>query len=603
MNFVGEAIILGMPNSGKTTLFNNLTGLSERVGNYHGVTVDKVSGEVRYKKGKFVLTDLPGTYSLSPVTLEEKVTVNEIKSTDAPIIFVLEAATFASAVNILNELVKHKKPVILVVNMVEELNRRGGKIDCEYIQNKLGVKVIAGEVIRKKDANLIKSAIIKGEFFLPKEELTSEDLSIAFNIPSYKKGRIDNLTLYGKLSVPIFLLVCFSIFYITFGRFGIGKILSDTLKNLIVDYIGGKVKIYLNYIDSSDFTKRFFSDAVIGGIGQVASFIPQIVIFSGLITVLELSGYLSRAALAMESVLYRSGLNGRSIFTMVMGFGCTGLAATGANGLENETAKKRTLIVTCLIPCSAKIPVIQYLTAQPVFKSQFLALVSLYLCALFVGVIELMLTDRFFIKEKRPPLVLELAPFRKTDFLTLLKSLKKTAVAFIIKLSTVVFTLSLAVFVLKSFDLKFRYVGDNYSESILYRIGYAINFLFVPIGAGDKKAAVAAISGMFAKEGIISALIALYGGVITLDKASLFAFSAFVFLYTPCFTAISMIAGVTSVKFAIKVGVAQFLVALLFSYCCYFLLKHPFIAVPVYVSAFITIFIYEKFYCTKKRKT
>lgn len=288
---------------------------------------------------------------------------------------------------------------------------------------------------------------------------------------------------------------------------------------------------------------------------------------------------------------------------MVMGFGCTGLAAAGANGLESETAKKRTLIVTSVIPCSAKIPVIQYLISQPVFKSRFLALISLYFCALFVGIIELMLTDRFFIKEKRPPLVIELAPFRKTDIYTLLKSLKKTAGSFIIKLSTVVFTLSLAVFVLKSFDFRFRYVGDNYGASILYRLGGLINFLFAPIGAGDKKAAVAAISGLFAKEGIISALIALYGGVIPLERESLFAFSAFVFLYTPCFTATSMIAGVTSAKFALKAGVAQFIVALLFSYGAYFLLKRPIIAVPVYLAAGLAVFIYEKFYRTKKRKT
>ncbi len=603
MSFSGEAIIIGMPNSGKTTLFNNLTGLSERVGNYHGVTVDKVSGEARYKGGKFVITDLPGTYSLTPVTLEEKVTVNEIKNSPSPIVFVMEAATFLSAAKIINELVKLKKPLIIAVNMVKELTRRGGKLDHDYLQKKLGVKVIAGEFNKKKDASRIKSAIINGEFFVPKGEIFGEDFARAFTAPKYKKSKLDGAFLYGKFSILIFFAVCFLIFYITFGKFGIGKILSDLLKIFIVDYLGAKAEIGLKNIGASDFTLRFFTEAVVGGIGQVASFIPQIVILSGLITALELSGYLSRAALTMESVLYKSGLNGRSVFTMVMGFGCTGLAAAGANGLESETAKKRTLIVTSLIPCSAKIPVIQYLISQPVFKSRFLVLISLYFCALFVGIIELMLTDRFFIKEKRPPLVIELAPFRKTDISTLLKSLKKTAGSFIIKLSTVVFTLSLAVFALKSFDFRFRYVGDNYGASILYRLGGLINFLFAPIGAGDKKAAVAAISGLFAKEGIISALIALYGGVIPLERESLFAFSAFVFLYTPCFTATSMIAGVTSAKFALKAGVAQFIVALLFSYGAYFLLKRPIIAVPVYLAAGLAAFIYEKFYRTKKRKT
>ena len=603
MAFSGEAIILGMPNSGKTTLFNNITGLSERVGNYHGVTVGKVSGEARYKGGKIVLTDLPGTYSLTPITLEEKVTVNEIKNSNSPAVFVMEAATFLSAAKIINELVKLKKPVIIAVNMVKELTRRGGKIDIEYLQKKLGVKVIAGEFVKKKDANEIKNAVIAGEFFIAKSELDEGDLTRVFTPPPYKKSRLDEVTLYGKFAVPLFVLVCFCVFYITFGRFGIGKILSDLFKNFIVDFFGGRTLALLKNLNASDFTVKFFTEAVIGGMGQVLSFIPQIVILSGLITALELSGYLSRAALATESVLYKSGLNGRSVFTMVAGFGCTGLAAACANGLENENAKKRTLIVTSLIPCSAKIPVLQYLTSQPVFRSSFAALIALYFCALILGVAELTVTDRFFIKEKRPPLILELAPYRKIDFITSVKSLKKATGSFIIKLSTVIFTLSLAVFVLKSFDFRFRYVGSGYDESILYRLGAAVNFLFVPIGAGDKKAAVAAITGLFAKEGIISALVALYGGVVPLSKASLFAFSAFVFLYTPCFTATSMIAGVTDAKFAFKAGAAQFFTALLFSYGCYFLIKRPCLAVPVYAAAFVTVIIYEKFYRSKKRKT
>ena len=603
MSFSGEAIIAGMPNSGKTTLFNNVTGLSERVGNYHGVTVGKVSGEARYKGGKFVLSDLPGTYSLTPVTLEEKVTVNEIKNTRLPIIFVMEAATFLSAAKIINELVKLKKPMILAVNMVKELTRRGGKIDCGYLQKKLGVRVIAGEFNKKKDADAVKNAIVNGEFSVPKSELDGGDFSRAFTPAPYRKSRFDSLTLYGKFSVPLFFAVCFCVFYITFGRYGIGKILSDLLKNFIVDFLSARVERLLLSMRASEFTLRFWRQAVIGGIGQVLSFVPQIVILSGLITALELSGYLSRAALATESFLYKSGLNGRSVFTMVTGFGCTGLAAACANGLENENAKKRTLIVTSLIPCSAKIPVVQYLAAQPVFESRFLTLTALYLCAIFVGVIELLLTDKFFIKEKRPPLILELAPYRKVDFRTLIKSLKKTAGSFIIKLSTVIFTLSLAVFVLKSFDFRFRYVGDDYGASVLYRLGGAVNFLFLPIGAGDKKAAVAAISGLFAKEGIISALIALYGEIIPLKKASLFAFSAFVFLYTPCFTATSMIAGVTSAKFAFKAGAAQFFTALLFSYGCYFLITRPYIAFPVFAAVLAAIFGYEKFYRSKKRKT
>lgn len=603
MSFSGEAIIAGMPNSGKTTLFNNITGLSERVGNYHGVTVNKVSGEARYKGGKFILTDLPGTYSLTPITLEEKVTVNEIKNSDLPVVFVMEAATFLSAAKILNELVKLKKPIIIAVNMVKELTRRGGKIDCEYLEKKLGVRVIAGEFVKKKDAAAVKNAVAGGNFFIPASELNASDLSRVFTPPPYKKSRLDSVALYGKLSVPLFISVCVCVFYITFGNFGIGKLLSDLLKRFIVDFFGGRALVLLKNLNASDFTVNFFTEAVIGGIGQVLSFIPQIVILSGLITALELSGYLSRAALTTESVLYRSGLNGRSVFTMVAGFGCTGLAAACANGLENENAKKRTLIITSLIPCSAKIPVVQYLAAQPVFGSSFAVLAALYFCALFVGLSELLIADRFFIKEKRPPLILELAPYRIPDFFTVIKSLKKTAGSFIIKLTTVIFTLSLAVFMLKSFDFRFRYVGGDYEKSILYRLGAAVNFLFLPIGAGDKKAAVAAITGLFAKEGIISALIALYGEAIPLGKASLFAFSAFVFLYTPCFTATSMIAGVTSAKFALKAGAAQFFTALLFSYGCYFLIKRPYIAIPLYAAAFIIAFIYEKFYRSKKRKT
>ena len=197
--------------------------------------------------------------------------------------------------------------------MVKELTRRGGKLDTDYLQKKLGVKVIAGEFNKKKDASRIKTAIINGEFFVPQGEIFGEDFARAFTAPKHKKSKLDGAFLYGKFSILIFFAVCFLIFYITFGKFGIGKILSDLLKIFIVDYLGAKAEIGLKNIGASDFTLRFFSEAVVGGIGQVASFIPQIVILSGLITALELSGYLSRAALTMESLLYKSGVSLKDI--------------------------------------------------------------------------------------------------------------------------------------------------------------------------------------------------------------------------------------------------------------------------------------------------
>lgn len=578
---MNKIILAGMPNSGKSTVFNALTKLNAKVGNWHGVTVNVQSGECEIYGTKFIVCDLPGTYSLSPVTLEEKKSVDYISKSDGIIVYMVEAVTFPSAIKTVAQLIKQGKKVILAVNMVNELNKRGGKINVDYLRQALPCAVVAGEFNEKKAVEELKKDISAFNFnnnrYLNKNLNVADVISKAFIYPTYKESFFEKLTLSHKTAIPFFILVTLIVFYLSFGNYGLGKPLSDLLNLAFTAFIS-LIKEKLISLNVSEFACDLVCEGVLGSLSAVAGFLPQTLILSFALTVLEQTGYMSRLAYVSEGALNKTGLNGRAIFSVFMGFGCTAISTLSTGGLENDVVRKRAVLTVSTVPCSAKIPVIAYLASYS--SSPFLFVFLVYATGFLITLVRLFIVGKFAVKGDRQPLLMELPPYRIPKFKFLVKSLIIDLKKFIIKICTVIFVISLAVFLLKSITPDFRYTRGDFDKSVLFAVGKAISFITAPIGVTDARAGVCIITGLFAKEGVLSAAVGLYPDGIPYEFASLYALTVLIYAYVPCLTAMCAIADEIGKKFALKLGVLQLTEALCLSYAAYASIKYAIIILP-----------------------
>ncbi len=546
-------LLVGNPNAGKSTLFNALTHGHARVGNWHGVTVGALEGKAKLGGKRVTVCDLPGIYTVEGTSMEERYACDYVLShPNDRVLFVSECATLARALPLFAALCKGRKAA-LVLTKRRAFERAGGKIDAEELARRLKIDVI--------DADKGKRAVKKQtEEFLaaPKIYEGKGDAEGIFTPPKIGLSKADNLLLNGWFAFPLFFLLLFAAFFLTFARHGPGDFLKGCVERFFCDFLAGKAEGV-----ASPVLRSFLCDGILSGLGGVLCFLPQIALLYTFLIVLEESGLFSRLAVLCDGFCAKIGLSGRAVFSLLLGFGCTAAAVASTRSLDDKRVQRRTILCLPYIACSAKLPVFLTLSAS-FFSNPFVSVVLLYALGAGIGV-----GVSVFLKRDAPLFVLELAPLQIPRPLFVAKTLLFQLKQFIIKVTTVVLAFFLFSWVLSSFDFSFRLAAQE--DSMLAHICSVFSFLFAPAGMNDWRIAYCAFSGLIAKENIAGSL-AMFYETFPYSPQSAFAFSVFVLTCSPCVAAIAATAKELGVKRALLYAFVQTGTALLACYFTYFAL-------------------------------
>lgn len=665
-NIKYKIALAGNPNSGKTTLFNLLTGSNQYVGNWPGVTVEKKSGVLKIKGCEIELVDLPGIYSLSPYTMEERVSRNYILDENPDVILnIVDGTNLERNLYLSTQLMELGLPMVMAVNMADSMQARGDKCDFEGMSHALGMPVIPISAKKRKNIDLllnetvqaarkkqacsppkydihtqkgiekIKRILSENTDEPPKRlnfyavrllegdaELTKRlDLNqsvfkkIETVADEYQKMRpegdreampaharyeyiegllkkylllkprkantisdkIDGIVTNKYLAIPLFLLIMLIIFMVTFGS--VGSFLKGGVEYIIHSAISPAVNELLLKTGAPEWTCSLFLDGVIPGVGAVISFLPQIMLLFLFLSLLEDSGYMSRAAFIMDGFLRKVGLNGKAFIPMLMGFGCSVPAVMAARTMENEKERRLTIMLVPFMSCAARMPVYAMFAGVFFKECQGLIVFSLYILGIMVAILAGRILKKTLFNDSDPPFVLELPEYRMPGFNSLILHLWDKCRDFLMRAGTLIFSMTVIIWVLRSFNFSFQAVSNG-EQSMLGVIGKIIAPVFAPLGFGFWQAAVSLLSGLVAKEAVISSMTVLYGaaGEESLGKmlpelftpAAAYAFMVFVLLYIPCVAALGAIKReMNSWKWALGTAVMQLGVAYVVSFAAY----------------------------------
>ncbi len=554
-------LLVGNPNAGKSTLFNGLTGGKERVGNWHGVTVGVSERKTAIGGEQVRVCDLPGIYSLQAFSLEERLTRDYLAAhPSSAVLFVAECATLSRSLPLCLQLREEGYAVCLILTKRKQFERRGGRVNPDLVSEELGIPVLVADGRSKASVEGLRVRLAH-LLHAPQRAANGGN---ALSINAYSAEQIactgaEKLFLNGFFCLLTFFAVILLTFYLTFAP----NLLGDRLKGAI-EYFFGEYLAGLARQIPSPLVKSLVCDAILGGLGGVLCVLPQIAILFFVLNALEESGFLSHLALHADGAFAAVGLNGRAVFSLLMGFGCTAAAILTTRGLENKAIQRRTVLALPYIPCSAKLPVFLTLTAT-FFENPFVAVLLLYLLGVGISfAVALLLKGN-----SSPTFLLELAPLQIPNGIFLLKSLFFQLKQFIIKTATVILAFFLLSWFLSSFDFSLRFCGVE--ESMLATVCGGLKYLFAPIGCNDWRIAYAALSGLIAKENV-AGVIAMFFGEFPYSSASALAFACFIVTCSPCVSAISASAREAGWKRALCYALVQTASALLVSYAVYFAL-------------------------------
>ncbi len=630
--------LAGNPNCGKTTLFNALTGSDQYVGNWPGVTVEKKEGEARIGDRTVTVVDLPGIYSLSPYSMEEIVARDFIIG-EAPdcVIDIVDATNLERNLYLTVQLLELERPTVLALNFMDEVEKRGDRIDVDRLSKELGVPVIpitarTGEGIEElmhtahrqmhlgvtiepddlyddcthdihhrmgellhdyayaaglpahwASIKLLEGdAIVEKALDLPREvekklevlvaeyenssDLGDRETLIADSRYQYIQKvvgasvvrggvpgeltlseRIDRVVTHRVWAIPLFLCTMLVMFVITFGPFG--SWLSDGV-GAGMDALSRWLAPTLEGLGVSVVIVSLVCDGIIAGVGGVLTFLPQIALLFLFLSFLEDSGYMSRAAFIMDRALRRFGLSGKAFIPMLMGFGCSVPAVMGARTMENEKDRRMTILLVPFMSCSAKLPVYGLISAAFFGPWAGLVVFGLYVIGMTVGIASGLFFKKTLFAGEPAPFVLELPPYRLPSIGNMLTHVWQKVKGFLIKAGTLILLMSMVLWLLQTFDFSLRMVDDP-THSMLGALGNVLAPLFAPCGFGFWQAAVALLTGLIAKEMVVSSLSMFYGFSLTAASGevaaamtgftplSAFAMLVFILLYVPCVAAVS----------------------------------------------------------------
>lgn len=633
--------LAGNPNCGKTTMFNNLTGAKQYVGNWPGVTVEKKSGKIKgYKDVELV--DLPGVYSLSPYTLEEVVTRNfMIDERPDVIINIIDASNIERNLYLTTQILELGIPTVIALNMMDIIEKRGDIIDTEKLSKILGCPVVktsalkgngtkeiamkAIEIAKNNKSNnfnmnfsqevkdalediksLIRSSninysgsteqwmaikiferdsdfmnkiildnnvkekiesiivkcekefdddaegIITGERYEFIGTLISKVIKKKNTSKHTISDKIDKIVTNRILALPIFALIMWAVYYIAVSS--LGTILTDwTNDTLFGEIIGENVAVFLENVGTAPWLQGLINDGIIGGVGAVLGFVPQIMLLFFLLSLLEDCGYMARIAFIMDRILRKFGLSGKSFIPVLISSGCGVPGIMATRTMENDKDRKLTIMLTTFIPCGAKLPIIA-LFAGAIFGGASWVAPAIYFLGIFMIIIcGIILNKTKAFKGEAAPFVMELPQYHIPSMKGVLIHMWDRGKAFIIKAGTIIFVACAVIWFTSSFNWTLQMVDAQ--DSILASIGKVIAPIFAPLGFGNWQSAVSTVSGLVAKENVVGTFGVLFGiaeaaedtpALLTqigtmFTSASGLAFIAFNMLNAPCFAAIGAI--------------------------------------------------------------
>ena len=613
-------LLIGCPNCGKSTLFNALTGGHAKTGNWHGVTVAESVREADLCGLRAEIADLPGVYSLGDCAMEERAARDAVLSEGVSLaVCVADAAALPRSLELLAFLVRRGKRAALVLTMRDVLERRGGFVKEALLAERLGVPVLAVCAHQKQDIARLrrflhkclkdaggpdqgnaappvpvqdtKAGAAQISFYYNNEEEASPPVSfqngkekasakaergaLPGGTPSLLAGAwaagearqtlLEKL-LYTPAVVPLFVVLLAAVFYAAFGSFGPGAACKGAIERLfawLAELAAGGAK------GVGAHAAAEFLRALLGSAGMLLSFLPQIAVLQFSLSFLEESGFLSALAFQADGLLARVGLTGRAVFPLLMGFGCTAAAVFTTRGMENERVQRRVVCILPYISCSAKLPV--YLAVcSSFFEDPFAAVAGVYAA----GVLLALAAALVLRKGEDDAFVFELARPQLPALLPLCKSLLFSLKQFIMKIATVVAAFLMAAWFLLSFSFSLHYVGAGSEASMLAAVSRGLRFLFVPMGIDDWRIALAALSGLIAKENVAGMLSLFYGQQLSsaMSAPSAVAFLVFLLACTPCVSALAAARRAVGRR-AWLYAAAQTGIAFLLSYAVYGLLR------------------------------
>lgn len=563
--------LAGNPNCGKTTLFNALTGSSAYVGNWPGVTVEKKSGRLQYGEDTIEIIDLPGVYSLAPYSPEEALAGDYLRKERPDLIIdIVDASNLERNLYLTTQLMELGIPMVVALNMMDIVEHRGDRIDCGLLSALLGIpavplsasKASGLPALLKTASETARKPVGYRRIAKPDAACRDPDLELAEARYRYigkitgkavKKHdsaaksvteHIDAIATNRYLAIPLFFSTVMLIFWIAFGP--AGSSLVNAVENFISARLSPAVQTGLCAAGVSVWVRGFVVDGVIAGVGAVLKFLPQILLLFLLLSLLEDSGYMARAAFIMDAPMRKIGLSGRAFVPLLMGFGCTVPAVMGTRILESEKDKRLTILITPFMSCSAKTPVYSLFIASFFVGARPLVMFLLYLFGILMGILSALLFKNSVLKGEPAPFVMELPDYRMPTLKNVWLHVKRRINDFLQKAGTTVFIATVIIWLLQSLSADLRMIADS-SQSILAAVGRLIAPVFTLCGFGSWKAAVALLTGLVAKESIVSTMSVLNPGNLTaalradFNPLSACSFLIFVLLYTPCAAALGTI--------------------------------------------------------------
>ena len=632
--------LAGNPNCGKTTMFNELTGSTQYVGNWPGVTVEKKGGKLKGHKDVEIV-DLPGVYSLSPYTLEEVVTRNfMIEDKPDAIINIVDASNIERNLYLTTQILELGIPTVIALNMMDIVEKNGDKIDLNKLSDILGCPVIETSALKGKGIKEVAEKAVelanekkKFNFEVPyseecknalseiekfaKENLSSSNIEskylaiklferdekivekLQLNESSLKEienivkkcedeldddsesiitsdryafigtivskaikkannsnestsDKIDKIITNRFLALPIFAAIMWAVYYISVSS--IGTIVTDwTNDTLFGEIVAGNVGNWLQALGVADWLYSLIIDGLIGGVGAVLGFVPQIMLLFLFLSILEDCGYMARVAFIMDRVFKKFGLSGKSFIPMLISSGCGVPGIMATRTMENDRDRKMTIMLTTFIPCGAKLPIIALFAGALFGGASWVAPSVYFLGIVMIIICGIILKQTKLFKGEPAPFVMELPQYHIPSAKNVLLHMWERGRAFIVKAGTIIFVACGAIWFLSSFNFRLEMVDAG--ESILAAIGNVFAPIFAPLGFGNWQSSVASISGLVAKENVVGTFGVLFGvaeaaeddptllqhvsGMFTI--ASAYAFIAFNMLNAPCFAAIGAI--------------------------------------------------------------
>ena len=588
--------LTGNPNTGKSTIFNELTGARQKIGNWPGVTVDKKVGYVRHNDKDIMIVDLPGTYSVNARSPEERIVIDYLMENHTDLVVdVVDSSNIERNLFLTLQLLEKGIPLIIDLNMQDEAKKRGIKIDVKKLENFLGFPVL---LTVARDGSSLKNMLnvftsISMEGYGPSEKLQAHiakakeiestvidekarqeqliELRYAFideihresvtfsHVGTTTSEKIDHVLANGILAIPAFLLIMYAVFQITFEW--IGQPIADFVDELVNDQFLGWASETLADAGVADWMQSLVCDGIIGGVGSVITFVPLIFILFFCLSFLDGTGYMARVAFIMDPIMRRCGLTGKGVMPLMMGFGCGVPSIMGARALDTEKDRMLSIMAAPFLTCGAKLPIMALFAAMFFPDDAANVVFAMYVVGVIMAIVSTKILSHTTFKDDNSTFLLELPPYRMPDMKTVLLETWDKGKGYLVKAGTIIFLGCVILWFLSAFNSEG--MVEDLNDSFLASIGSVIGSLFVFQGFGNWEAGAAVLSGVLAKESVVSTIGILYGmpdisaeaedAVETAEAMlgtgmgsaftplSAIAFMVFSQLYTPCVTALGTI--------------------------------------------------------------